>query len=160
MEVEVANISPPPPALPGGVAAPALPMAVSAPALAKPAGIRLSAPQAAPPKHKAPIPLGAGSRPAPQPIKVAPTSPKSGMATVKLGVSSTSGKKAIPATRVPPKVGKGLPLRSFSCSGAQSKCGERAIKDDFGRRLAETEGTLWRTLFETERTLCETDARS
>jgi transcriptional regulator with XRE-family HTH domain len=46
------------------------------------------------------------------------------------------------------------------CSGAQSKCGERAIKDDFGRRLAETEGTLWRTLFETERTLCETDARS
>ena len=47
-----------------------------------------------------------------------------------------------------------------SCSGAQSKCGERAIKGGFRRTLAETEGTFRRTLFETERTLCETDARS
>ncbi len=50
--------------------------------------------------------------------------------------------------------------RVATCSGAQSKCGGRAIKGRFGRRLAETGGTLWRTLFETERTLCETDARS
>ena len=46
------------------------------------------------------------------------------------------------------------------CSGAQSKCGRRAIEGHFGRRLAETEGTFWRTLFETERTIGETDARS
>ncbi len=48
----------------------------------------------------------------------------------------------------------------LKCSGAQSKCGERAIKGGFRRTLAETEGTFRRTLFETERTLCETDARS
>ncbi len=47
-----------------------------------------------------------------------------------------------------------------SCSGAQSKCGRRAIKGHSGRRLAETGGTFWRTLFETERTIGETDARS
>ena len=46
------------------------------------------------------------------------------------------------------------------CSGAQSKCGGRAIEGGFRRRFAETEGALWRTLFETERTLFETDARS
>mgnify|MGYP001551543471 CR=1 FL=1 len=46
------------------------------------------------------------------------------------------------------------------CSGAQSKCGGRAIKGGFRRRLAETEGGVRRTLFETERTLGETDARS
>ena len=51
-------------------------------------------------------------------------------------------------------------LVSLKCSGAQSKCGGRAIKGDFRRKLAETEGPLWRTLFETEHTLCETDARS
>ncbi len=48
----------------------------------------------------------------------------------------------------------------LTCSDAQSKCGERAIKGSFRRTLAETGGTLWRTLFEPERTLCETDARS
>ena len=52
-----------------------------------------------------------------------------------------------------------IPPRA-TCSGAQSKCGGRAIKGDFRRKLAETEGPLWRTLFETEHTLCETDARS
>ena len=48
----------------------------------------------------------------------------------------------------------------YMCSGAQSKCGGRAIEGGFRRRFAETEGALWRTLFETERTLFETDARS
>ena len=50
--------------------------------------------------------------------------------------------------------------RRDKCSGAQSKCGGRAIEGGFRRRFAETEGAPWRTLFETERTLCETDARS
>jgi len=114
MPVEVANISPPPPALAAGVAAPALPMAVSAPAMAKPTGIRLSAPQAVPPKQKAPTQSGAGLKPVPQLVKVVPTSPKSGIAAAKLGVPSTSEKKAIPATSVPPKVGKGPLRRGFS----------------------------------------------
>ena len=47
-----------------------------------------------------------------------------------------------------------------TCSGAQSKCGGRAIKGRFGRKLGETDGTVRRTLIETGRTLCETDARS
>jgi hypothetical protein len=114
MPVEVAEISPPSPALAAGVAAPELPMAVSAPAMARPAGIRLSAPQAAPAKQRTPAPLGAGAKPAPEPIKVASASSKSGIATVKLGVSSASGKKAISATHVPPKVGKGPLRRGFS----------------------------------------------
>jgi len=94
MEVEVANISPPPPALPRGVAAPATPMAVSVPAKTQPVGIRLSPPQAAPAKQRAGALLGAGSRKSPepikvpQPIKVAPTLPKSGIAKAKLGVST------------------------------------------------------------------------
>jgi len=46
------------------------------------------------------------------------------------------------------------------CSGAQSKCGRRAIKGGFRRRLAETIGGIRRTLFENERTIGETDARS
>ena len=37
------------------------------------------------------------------------------------------------------------------CSGAQSKCGRRAIEGGFRRKLAETVGHVRRTLFETER---------
>ena len=108
MPVEVANISPPPPALPGGVAAPALPMTVNAPALAQRA-----MPQTLPPKQRAPALLGAGSRPSPEPIKVAPASLKSQVATtVRLGVASTLGKKPMAATRVPPKVIKGSQSRA------------------------------------------------
>lgn len=110
MPVESANISPPVLA----VAAPALPMTVSAPALAQSAAIRLSAPQAAPPKQKAPAPSGIGSRKSPGPLKVAPASPKSGTVTLRLGITPTSGKKSRAATRVPPKVGKRPLRRGFS----------------------------------------------
>ena len=47
-----------------------------------------------------------------------------------------------------------------SCSGAQSKCGGRAIKGIFRRTIGETIGDHERTLSETERTLGETAARS
>jgi hypothetical protein len=46
------------------------------------------------------------------------------------------------------------------CSGAQSKCGARAIKGTFGRTIGENIGDHERTLSETERTIGETDARS
>jgi integrase len=51
-------------------------------------------------------------------------------------------------------------LTDCSCSGAQSKCGGRAIKGTFRRTLAETGACVRRTLFENERTIGETDARS
>jgi hypothetical protein len=35
------------------------------------------------------------------------------------------------------------------CSGAQSKCGRRAIEHPFRRKLIETEGSVQRTLVET-----------
>jgi hypothetical protein len=44
------------------------------------------------------------------------------------------------------------------CSGAQSKCGGRAIKGTFRRTIGETIGDHERTLSETERTIGETDA--
>jgi hypothetical protein len=69
MPVEPANISPPPAALARGVAAPALPVTVSAPAMAKPTGIRLSAPQTSSPKQSASTQAGAGSRKLPEPMK-------------------------------------------------------------------------------------------
>ncbi len=47
-----------------------------------------------------------------------------------------------------------------TCSGAQSKCGGRAIKGTFGRTIGENIGDHERTLSETERTIGETDARS
>ena len=46
------------------------------------------------------------------------------------------------------------------CSGAQSKCGGRAIKGAFRRTIGENIGDHERTLFETERIIDETDARS
>ena len=46
------------------------------------------------------------------------------------------------------------------CSGAQSKCGGRAIKGTFRRTIGENIGDHERTLSETERRLGETDARS
>ena len=46
------------------------------------------------------------------------------------------------------------------CSGAQSKCGRRTIKGQFRRTIRENIGGRGRTLYETERTLGETDARS
>ena len=52
------------------------------------------------------------------------------------------------------------PKLTGRCSGAQSKCGRRAIKGGFRRKLAETIGGVRRTLFENERTIGETDARS
>ena len=50
--------------------------------------------------------------------------------------------------------------RTIMCSGAQSKCGGRAIKGTFRRTIGENIGDHERTLAETERTLGETDARS
>ncbi len=47
----------------------------------------------------------------------------------------------------------------YICSGAQSKCGGRAIKGGFRRTISENIGDAERTLFETERTVGETDAR-
>src|SRR4051812_7181557 len=47
-----------------------------------------------------------------------------------------------------------------TCSGAQSKCGGRAIKGTFRRTIGENIGDHERTLAETERTVGETDARS
>jgi hypothetical protein len=62
MPVEVADIGPPAPVLARGATVPARPITVSAPAMAKPTGIRLSAPQTAPPKQAAPTQLGPGWR--------------------------------------------------------------------------------------------------
>ena len=47
-----------------------------------------------------------------------------------------------------------------TCSGAQSKCGGRAIRGTFRRTIGENIGDRGRTLSETERTVGETDARS
>jgi len=47
-----------------------------------------------------------------------------------------------------------------TCSGAQSKCGRRAIKGGFQRTIRENIGRRGRTLSETRRTIAETDARS
>ena len=66
------------------------------------------------------------------------------------GFEEVGGKAPRPA---PP------PLPANRCSGAQSKCGGRAIKRTFQRRLAENEGCIRRTLSETGRTIIETDAR-
>ena len=51
-------------------------------------------------------------------------------------------------------------LLAGKCSGAQSKCGGRAIKGTFRRTIGENIGDHERTLSETERRLGETDARS
>ena len=51
-------------------------------------------------------------------------------------------------------------LPETSCSGAQSKCGGRAIKGTFRRTIGENSGGHERTLAETERTVGETDAQS
>jgi hypothetical protein len=47
-----------------------------------------------------------------------------------------------------------------TCSGAQSKCGRRAIKGTFRRTIGENIGDDERALSEIERTIGETDARS
>jgi hypothetical protein len=47
-----------------------------------------------------------------------------------------------------------------TCSGAQSKCGGRAIKGTIRRTIGENIGDHERTLSETERRLGETDAGS
>jgi hypothetical protein len=47
-----------------------------------------------------------------------------------------------------------------TCTGAQSCTARRKIKPRFGRTLVETSGVVRRTLFETERTIIETGARS
>ena len=47
---------------------------------------------------------------------------------------------------------------TIMCSGAQSKCGGRAIKGTFRRAIGENIGDHERALFETERIIGETDA--
>ena len=54
----------------------------------------------------------------------------------------------------------GVSLDEARCSGAQSKCGGRAIKGTIRRTIGENIGDHERTLSETERRLGETDAGS